>query len=119
MFEGVTTALITPFLKNQEVDWDGLRKNIKFQIEKGVQGILALGTTGETPTLSEEEQEKIIQMSVAETSRRAIHASFRITAVCMVFHAAVPRCARGSLSDAFGLETDTDRDACPFSGTIP
>ncbi|MDD2714931.1 MAG: 4-hydroxy-tetrahydrodipicolinate synthase [Candidatus Wallbacteria bacterium] len=66
MFEGATTALITPFLKNGEVDYEGYRKNLLFQIKSGINGLLALGTTGETPTLDEEEQEKLIRITVEE-----------------------------------------------------
>jgi len=63
--KGVYTALITPF-KNGEVDYEGLRQNIKFQINNGVRGILPLGTTGETPTLTRDEQDQIIKVSVDE-----------------------------------------------------
>lgn len=62
-FKGTYTALITPF-KNDEVDYEGLKKNILFQIQEGVEGIVPLGTTGETPTLSENEQEIIIKLAV-------------------------------------------------------
>ncbi len=66
-FKGTYTALVTPF-KNDEVDYEGLKKNILFQIEEGVDGIVPLGTTGETPTLSEEEQERIIKLAL-ETAK--------------------------------------------------
>ncbi|MFC2174381.1 4-hydroxy-tetrahydrodipicolinate synthase [archaeon] len=66
MFEGATTALITPFLDNGEVDYDGVRSNVQNQVKNGINGLLALGTTGETPTLSAEEQEKIIQITIEE-----------------------------------------------------
>ncbi len=66
-FKGTYTALITPF-KNDEVDYEGLKQNILFQIGQGIEGIVPLGTTAETPTLSEEEQERIIKLSV-ETAK--------------------------------------------------
>jgi 4-hydroxy-tetrahydrodipicolinate synthase len=66
LFRGVTTALITPFLQDGEVDYDGLRQNVRFQIEQGVRGLLPLGTTGETPTLSTAEQEQIVRIVVGE-----------------------------------------------------
>jgi 4-hydroxy-tetrahydrodipicolinate synthase len=66
LFRGVTTALITPFLAGGEVDYAGLRRNVRFQIEHGVKGLLPLGTTGETPTLSDQEQEKIVRLVVEE-----------------------------------------------------
>ncbi len=64
--KGVYTALITPFTDRQEVDYEGLRQNVAHQINAGVAGILPLGTTGETPTLSREEQDKIITTAVEE-----------------------------------------------------
>lgn len=66
---GTFTALITPF-KNNKVDYDGFKENIRFQIESGINGILPLGTTGETPTLEEDEQRKIIQIAVKETDKK-------------------------------------------------
>jgi len=61
--QGTFTALITPF-KNNEVDYKGFEENVTFQIDNGISGLLPLGTTGETPTLHEEEQKKIIQIAV-------------------------------------------------------
>ncbi|MGB9959246.1 MAG: 4-hydroxy-tetrahydrodipicolinate synthase [Candidatus Bathyarchaeales archaeon] len=56
MFKGCYTALITPMLGNQEIDFEGLETLIEFQISQGVSGILAVGTTGESATLDSEEQ---------------------------------------------------------------
>ena len=64
MFSGCHTALITPF-KDHEVDLEGLEKLVEFQIAGGVSGILAVGTTGESPTLTWEEHNKVIRV-VAE-----------------------------------------------------
>ncbi|QQO10799.1 4-hydroxy-tetrahydrodipicolinate synthase [Breznakiella homolactica] len=58
---GAYTALITPMQENGDVDFAGLRDLIRFQISEGIDGILPLGTTGETPTLEREEQDKIIE----------------------------------------------------------
>lgn len=66
LFRGVTTAMITPFLSDGSVDFDGLRKNIRHQLDNGISGLLPLGTTGETPTLTEEEKEKIVRTVVGE-----------------------------------------------------
>ena len=65
-FRGVTTAMITPFRSDGSVDFDGLRKNTRHQLDNGIIGLLPLGTTGETPTLSEEEKEKIVRIVVEE-----------------------------------------------------
>jgi len=60
-FSGCTTALITPMTTNRQVDYEGLRRLIDFQIHEGVNGILAVGTTGESPTLNWEEHSKVIE----------------------------------------------------------
>jgi 4-hydroxy-tetrahydrodipicolinate synthase len=69
--QGVYTALVTPFFKD-EVDYQGLRKNIKLQLKEGVDGILPLGTTGEAPTLSRDEQDNIIRLAVDEAKGKAL-----------------------------------------------
>jgi len=52
VFSGCYTALITPMKNNHEVDYEGLRSLVEFQVKKGVNGILAVGTTGESATLT-------------------------------------------------------------------
>ncbi len=64
--KGTYTAMVTPFTREEEVDYEGFRKNIRFQIKNGVDGILPLGTTGESPTLTHEEKQGIIKTSVEE-----------------------------------------------------
>ncbi|MBS7638922.1 MAG: 4-hydroxy-tetrahydrodipicolinate synthase [Candidatus Bathyarchaeia archaeon] len=60
-FEGCYTALITPMKKDYEVDFEGLRRLVEFQIEEGVSGLLAVGTTGESPTLTHDESLMVIR----------------------------------------------------------
>jgi 4-hydroxy-tetrahydrodipicolinate synthase len=60
--EGVYTALVTPFTAEGAVDERSLRELLDFQIENGVAGVVPLGTTGEAPTLTAEEQKKIITL---------------------------------------------------------
>jgi len=69
-FKGAYTALITPMLDNGDVDYDGFRNLINFQIEAGIDGLVPLGTTGETPTLDDEEEEKLIKIAVEENAGR-------------------------------------------------
>jgi 4-hydroxy-tetrahydrodipicolinate synthase len=64
MFAGTYTALVTPF-RNGKVDHDGLRKLIEAQITGGVDGIVPVGTTGESPTLSHDEHRDVIKAAVA------------------------------------------------------
>jgi len=65
MFNGCYTALVTPFKDDYEVDYEGLGKLAEFQIAGGVSGILAVGTTGESPTLNWGEHNEVIRV-VAE-----------------------------------------------------
>ena len=53
-FEGTTVAMVTPFTKDDGVDETGMRENINYLIENGVNGILAAGTTGESATITHE-----------------------------------------------------------------
>lgn len=61
MIKGLWTAIVTPF-KDGELDEKGLRENLRFQKEHGVDGIAAIGTTGEAPTLSLEERDRILAL---------------------------------------------------------
>jgi 4-hydroxy-tetrahydrodipicolinate synthase len=70
-FKGLYTVLITPFHPHGALDEEGYRQNIRYQLAQGVQGFVALGTTGESPTLTEDEQEKMIKIARAETSGKA------------------------------------------------
>lgn len=70
MFEGVFTALITPFTKDGKLDEQALRKLVDFQIDQGIDGLVPVGTTGESPTLSPEETEQVIRIVVEQTGGR-------------------------------------------------
>ncbi len=61
MFSGCYTASITPMKKNGEVNYEGLQRLVEFQVEGGVRGILAVGTTGESPTLNWDEHNLVIE----------------------------------------------------------
>lgn len=63
---GAFTALITPMNADGSVDFDGFRTLVRFQLESGISGLLPLGTTGETPTLDEDEEDKLIDIVIAE-----------------------------------------------------
>ncbi|MDR0550233.1 MAG: 4-hydroxy-tetrahydrodipicolinate synthase [Deltaproteobacteria bacterium] len=62
-FRGVSVALTTPF-RNGEIDEPALRRQIDFLIEEGVQSVLPCGTTGESPTLSHAEHDKVVALTV-------------------------------------------------------
>jgi 4-hydroxy-tetrahydrodipicolinate synthase len=63
MFRGTFTALVTPF-RNGDVDFAALEKLIESQIAAGISGLVAVGTTGESPTLAHEEKEEVIARAV-------------------------------------------------------
>ena len=63
-FQGVYTALVTPF-RNGQIDTDALNRLVDEQVAAGVAGIVPVGTTGESPTLTYEEHEQVIRMVVA------------------------------------------------------
>jgi 4-hydroxy-tetrahydrodipicolinate synthase len=67
---GAFTALVTPMKENGEVDTEGFRELIEFQIREGIDGLVPLGTTGETPTLDEDEEERLIRIAVETVKGR-------------------------------------------------
>lgn len=68
--KGAFTALVTPMTESGEVDYEGFRKLVQFQITEGIDGILPLGTTGEAPTLEEDEEEKLIEIAMKEAKNK-------------------------------------------------
>ena len=71
MFRGTFTALVTPF-RNGAIDVSAYEKLIETQIAAGITGIVAVGTTGESPTLSSEEREQVIRLAVTSAKKRCI-----------------------------------------------
>lgn len=67
---GTGVAIITPFKKNKEVDYDALQKLIDYLITNGVEYIVSLGTTGETPTLSKKEKQGIVKFTIEKINGR-------------------------------------------------
>lgn len=64
--QGAYTAMITPMNADGSIDYDGFRGNVKFQLENKIDGLVPLGTTAETPTLDEDEEEKLIGIVMEE-----------------------------------------------------
>ena len=71
MFRGTFTALVTPF-RDGGIDVSGFEQLIEAQITAGITGIVAIGTTGESPTLSHEEREQVIRIAVAKANNRCL-----------------------------------------------
>ena len=73
MFKGSNVALVTPF-KNNKLDVETYIKLIHFHIENGTNGLVPAGTTGESPTLSHDEHEKVIELCVKESGKLPVFA---------------------------------------------
>jgi len=71
MFRGTFTALVTPF-RDGGIDVGALEKLIEIQIAAGISGIVAVGTTGESPTLSHDERQEVIRLAVSTAKKRCL-----------------------------------------------
>ena len=67
MIKGSIVALITPMNEEGSVDYAGLEKLIQFHLDEQTDGLLVLGTTGESSTLTQSEEEQILQLTVKES----------------------------------------------------
>ena len=70
IFRGTATAIITPFKKDGSIDEPALRRFVDFQIKGGIEAIVPLGTTGEYPTLTQKEQQHIIEIVIEQADQR-------------------------------------------------
>src|SRR5438045_4303527 len=71
MFRGTFTALVTPF-RDGDIDVSAFEDLIEKQIAAGITGIVAIGTTGESPTLSHDERQQVIRLTVATANKRCV-----------------------------------------------
>jgi len=69
MIQGAMTAMITPFADG-EVDWGRLKANVEFQIGNGIDALVPVGTTGESPTLSHAEHRQVIEKVIEDAAGR-------------------------------------------------
>ena len=70
MFKGAYTALVTPFRSNGEVDYDKLRQLVDMQVAGGIDGVVPVGTTGESPTLDMHEHVEVVRAVVQAAAKR-------------------------------------------------
>ena len=70
-YKGLGVALVTPFLQNSDVDYNCLKQLVNHLINSGVDYLVALGTTSESPTLTDEEKHKIVR-TIVETNQNRI-----------------------------------------------
>ena len=71
MFRGTFTALVTPF-RDGSIDVSAFEELIQAQINAGITGVVAIGTTGESPTLSSDERAQVIRLTVAKANKRCL-----------------------------------------------
>jgi 4-hydroxy-tetrahydrodipicolinate synthase len=71
MFRGTFTALVTPF-RESAIDFTALRNLIESQIAAGIDGIIAVGTTGESPTLTHDERKGVIRCAIETANKRCL-----------------------------------------------
>jgi 4-hydroxy-tetrahydrodipicolinate synthase len=77
---GAFTALVTPFTRDGAVDETAFRRLVRWQIMAGIDGLVPCGTTGESPTLSTDERERLIAATVEVTAERASRGRVRVVA---------------------------------------
>ena len=70
MFKGSIPALVTPFTATGAVDEDAFAAHVEWQIAEGSQGLVPVGTTGESPTLSHEEHKRVVEVCIATANKR-------------------------------------------------
>lgn len=70
MFQGAITAIITPFTTDGQIDEARLREQVEFQITNGIDGLVPVGTTGESPTLSHKEHNQVVDIVASQTDGR-------------------------------------------------
>jgi 4-hydroxy-tetrahydrodipicolinate synthase len=70
MFKGSIPALVTPFTATGAVDADGFVAHVEWQIKEGSHGLVPVGTTGESPTLSHEEHKKVVELCIEAAAKR-------------------------------------------------
>ena len=70
IFKGCGTAIITPFTKDNQVDYDAFKKMLEFQVENGADCIIVCGTTGEASTMTTDEKKKTIEFALKTINKR-------------------------------------------------
>ena len=70
IFKGAGVAIVTPFKDNGDINYEQLEKLVDWQIERGVDAIVLCGTTGESPTISDDEKREIFKLGVKTADKR-------------------------------------------------
>lgn len=70
MIKGSMVALVTPFTEDGSVNFEKFRELVEWQVQQGTDGIVVLGTTAETPTLSTEEEDELVRIAIEQVAGR-------------------------------------------------
>jgi len=101
MFTGTYTAIVTPFRKNGEIDEASLDALVKAQVKGKVDGVVPVGTTGESPTLSFDEHKRVVELTV-----RAANGRIKVMA------------GTGANSTEEAIELTKSAEACGADGSL-
>ncbi len=99
LFFGAATALVTPFEQNGALDLDSYRKLLRFQLDGGIDALLVCGTTGEAPTLSDEESTALLCEAV-KAAQKSVPVIMGIGSNCTEHAVEKARSAEGNGADA-------------------
>jgi 4-hydroxy-tetrahydrodipicolinate synthase len=77
LFKGTGVALVTPFLANKQVDYSSLIKLVEYVIGGGVEYLVVMGTTAESPVISDDEKKQILK-TVVETAKKRVKIVFGV-----------------------------------------
>ena len=99
LFFGAATALCTPFEQNGELDLGSYRKLLRFQLDEGIDALLVCGTTGETPTLSDDEATTLLCETV-KTAQKSVPVIMGVGSNCTAHAAEKARSAEKNGADA-------------------
>ena len=99
LFFGAATALVTPFEQNGELDLGSYRKLLRFQLDSGIDALLVCGTTGETPTLSDDEATTLLCETV-KTAQKSVPVIMGVGSNCTAHAVEKARNAEKSGADA-------------------
>ncbi len=80
VLHGALTALVTPFTADGALDEEALRRLVRWQVLAGIDGLVPVGTTGEAPTLTQAERERVISITVETVAERASHGRVPVVA---------------------------------------
>ena len=116
LFFGAATALATPFEQNGDLDLDSYRKLLRFQLDGGIDALLVCGTTGEAPTLSDEEALTLLREAI-KTAQKSVPVIMGVGSNCTEHAAKKARAAEQNGADAL-LAVTPYYNKCTPSGLV-